>query len=99
MIVDRKPELHQVLTDRKLDDTRAQLEHLSNKPLKCLAQEMGVSEETARTATNLLWPYRTTVHTLQPCCLVASFISVTGILTQWGCLKSEVCQTSPHTEL
>jgi hypothetical protein len=59
----------QVFTE-KLEDIGARLKHTPGKSLKCLAQETGVSNSTARMATQLLKlrPYKTTViHALQPC--------------------------------
>jgi hypothetical protein len=52
-----------VLTEEKVDDIGARLEHTHRKSLKCLAQEIGVSESSARRATQLqkLRPYKTTV--------------------------------------
>jgi hypothetical protein len=35
----------QVLTDEKLDEISARLEHSSQKSLRCLAQEIGVALE------------------------------------------------------
>jgi transposase len=61
---------HRVLTEKKLDDTGARLEHTPGKSLKRLAQGIGVSKSSARTATKLLKfrPHKTTViHALQPC--------------------------------
>jgi hypothetical protein len=58
-----------VLTEEKLDDREARLEHAPSKSLKCLAQETGGSKSSARMATQLLKlrPYKTTViHALQP---------------------------------
>jgi hypothetical protein len=60
-----------VLTDEKLDDIGARLEHIPRKSLKCLAQETGVSKSSARIASQLLKliPYKTAViHA----CLVAT---------------------------
>jgi hypothetical protein len=52
-----------VLTEDKLDDTGARLEHATRKSLKRLAQETGVLKSSARRATELLKhrPYKTTV--------------------------------------
>jgi hypothetical protein len=58
-----------VLTEEKLDDIGAKLEHTPSISLKCLAQETGVSKSSAGMATQLLKlrPYKTTViHALQP---------------------------------
>jgi hypothetical protein len=58
-----------VLTEEKLDDVGARLEHTPRKSLKCLAKETGVSKYSTRSATQLLKlrPYKTTViHALQP---------------------------------
>jgi hypothetical protein len=57
-----------VLTEEKLDDIGARLEHTPRKSLKRLAQEIGVSNFSARKATQFrkLRPYKTTViHALQ----------------------------------
>jgi hypothetical protein len=43
-----------VLTEEKLNDIGARLEHTPRKSLKHLAQEAGVSKSSARTATQLL---------------------------------------------
>jgi hypothetical protein len=59
----------QVLTEEKLDDKGARLEHTPRKSLKYLAQKTGVSKSSVRTATQLLnlRPYKTTViNALQP---------------------------------
>jgi hypothetical protein len=45
-----------VLTEEKLHDIGARLEHTHRKSLKRLAQETGVSKASARTATQLLKP-------------------------------------------
>jgi hypothetical protein len=58
-----------VLTEEKLDDIRARLEHTPRKSPNCPAQESWVSKSSARTATQLLKfrPYKTTVfHALEP---------------------------------
>jgi hypothetical protein len=58
-----------VLTEEKLDDIGARLEHTPRKSLKRLAQETIVSTSSARTATQFLKlrPYKTTViYALQP---------------------------------
>jgi hypothetical protein len=54
-----------VLTEEKLDDIWARLEH---KSLKRLAEETGVSESSARMAIQLpkLRRYKTVIHALQP---------------------------------
>jgi hypothetical protein len=54
----------QVLTEGKLDDIGARLEHTPIKSLKCLAQEIGVSKSSTRRATQLLKlrPYKTAVN-------------------------------------
>jgi hypothetical protein len=59
-----------MLTEEKLDDIGARLEHAPSKSLKRLAQESEVSESSARMATQFLKliPYKTTlIHALQPC--------------------------------
>jgi hypothetical protein len=43
-----------VLTEEKLDDIGARLEHTPRKSLKRLAQETGVSKSGARRSTQLL---------------------------------------------
>jgi transposase len=58
-----------VLTEEKLDDIGARLQHTTIKSLKRLAQETGVSKSSAGTSTQLLKlrPNKTTVnHALQP---------------------------------
>jgi hypothetical protein len=67
-----KKEKHkcQVLTEKKLGDIWARLEHTPTESLKCLAQETGVSMSSARMKTELLnlKPYKTTViRALQRC--------------------------------
>jgi hypothetical protein len=51
-----------VLTEEKLDDTGASLEHSHRKQPEHLAQETGVSKSSARRATKFLKlrPYKTT---------------------------------------
>jgi hypothetical protein len=59
----------QVLTEERLDDIGARLEHTLRKLLKRLAQETGLSKSSARRATQLLKlrPNKTAViHALQP---------------------------------
>jgi hypothetical protein len=58
-----------VLTEEKLDDIGARLEHAPRKSLKCLSWEAGVSKSSAKRSTQLLKlrPYKTRVmHALQP---------------------------------
>jgi hypothetical protein len=43
-----------MLTEEKLDDIGARLEHTARKSLKRLAQENGVSKSSARVAKQLL---------------------------------------------
>jgi hypothetical protein len=52
----RKKQKHKrrVLTEEKLDHIGARLEHTPRKSLGRLAQETGVSNSSARTATQLL---------------------------------------------
>jgi hypothetical protein len=68
--LDKKQKLkHQVLTEEKLHDIGARLEHTPRKSLKRLAQETGVSMSSARRATQWLKlrHYKTAViHILQP---------------------------------
>jgi transposase len=64
LLIDKKQKHKRcVLTEEKLDDIGARLEHTPRKSLKCLAQETGVSKSSARMATQLLKlrPYKTTV--------------------------------------
>jgi transposase len=54
-LLDRKPELkRRVLTEEKLDEIGARLEHSPRKSLRRLALETGVSITTVRTAAKLL---------------------------------------------
>jgi hypothetical protein len=70
LLTDKKQKhKRQVLTEEKVDDIRARLEHTPRKSLKHPAQETGVSKSNARTATQLLnlRPYKAIViHVLQP---------------------------------
>jgi hypothetical protein len=64
LLIDKKQKhKHQVLAEEKLHDTGARLQHTPRKSLKRLAQGTGVSESSARMATQLLKlrPYKTTV--------------------------------------
>jgi transposase len=55
LLIDKKQKhKHQVLTDEKLDDIGARLEHTSRKSLKHLAQETGVPNSSTEVATQLL---------------------------------------------
>jgi hypothetical protein len=45
---------HWVLTEEKLDESSARLEHTLYRLLRCLAQESGVSELSAQTFMKLL---------------------------------------------
>jgi hypothetical protein len=57
-LIDKKQKhKRRVLTEEKLDDIGARLEHTPRKSLKRLAQETGVSKSSARTATPLLKPF------------------------------------------
>jgi hypothetical protein len=57
LLIDKKQKhKRRVLTEEKLDDIGARLEHTPRKSLKRLAQEVGVSKSSARTATQLLKP-------------------------------------------
>jgi hypothetical protein len=59
-----------MLTEEKLDDVGARLEHTSRKSLKLVAQETEVSKSNGKIATHLLKlvPYETTfIHALQSC--------------------------------
>jgi transposase len=64
LLIDKKQKhKRRVLTEEKLDDIGARLEHTPTKSLKHLAQETGVSKSSARTAIQLLKvrPYKATV--------------------------------------
>jgi hypothetical protein len=52
LLIDKKKK-HKplVLTEENLDDIGARLEHMRRKSVKHLAQETGLSESSARTAT------------------------------------------------
>lgn len=59
-----------VLTEEKLDEVGARLEHSPQKSLRLIAQETGISKTSARTATILLKlksNKTAVVHELQPC--------------------------------
>jgi hypothetical protein len=68
LLIDRKQK-HKcwVLTEEKLDDIGARLEHIPRKSLKHIAQETGVSNSNARRTTQLLKlrPSKTVSYTLQ----------------------------------
>jgi hypothetical protein len=70
LLTDKKQKhKHQVLSEEKLDDIGARLQHTPRKSLKHLAQGIGVSKSTERRATQLLQfrPYKKTVIcNLQP---------------------------------
>jgi transposase len=70
LLIDKKQKCKcQVLTEEKLDDIGARLQHTPRKSLKRLAQETGVSKSSARIETRFLKlrPSKTTViHALQP---------------------------------
>jgi hypothetical protein len=58
-----------VLTEKKLDDKGARLEHAPRKSLKCPAHERGMTKSSARRATQLLklrYYKRIVIHALQP---------------------------------
>jgi hypothetical protein len=61
----QKPK-RRVLTEEKLDDIGARLEHAHRKPLKCLAQETGVSKSSSTMVTQLLKLRPCKMHALQP---------------------------------
>jgi transcriptional antiterminator len=69
LLIDKKQKNKcRMLTEEKLDEIGATLEHTPRKSLKHLAQETGVSKSSVRTATQLLKlrPYKTSViHALQ----------------------------------
>jgi hypothetical protein len=68
LIAKKQKYKRQVLTEEKVDDIGARLEHAPRESLKRLAQETGASKFSARMATQLLKlrPYKTTViHALQ----------------------------------
>jgi hypothetical protein len=52
LLIDKKQKhKHRVLTEEKLDDIGARLEHTPSNSLKRLAQETGVSKSSASGAT------------------------------------------------
>jgi hypothetical protein len=64
LLIDKKQKHKlRVLTEEKLDDIRARIEHTPRQLLKSLAQEVGVSNSDVRTATKLLKlrPYKTSL--------------------------------------
>jgi transposase len=66
LLTDKKKHKRRLLTEEKLDDIGTSLEHTPITSLKRLAQEIGVSNFSARRATQLLKlrPYKTVViHT------------------------------------
>jgi transposase len=70
-LLDRKRTVskRRVLTEEKLDEIGARLEHSPRKSLRLIAQETGISKTSARTATILLKlkPNETrAVHEVQP---------------------------------
>jgi hypothetical protein len=57
LLIDKKQKhKRRVVTEEKLDDIGARLEHTPRKSLKSLAQKIGLSKSIARTATQLLKP-------------------------------------------
>jgi hypothetical protein len=70
LLIDKKQKhMCQVLTEEKLYDIGARLEHTPRKSLKHLAQGTEKSKSSAKMATQLLKlrPYKTTaIHALQP---------------------------------
>jgi hypothetical protein len=55
LLIDKKQKHKpQVLTEEKLDDVGARLEHTPRKSLKRLAQDNGVSKSSARTGKQFL---------------------------------------------
>jgi biotin operon repressor len=70
LIDKRQKHKRRVLTEERLGDIGARLEHTPRKSLKHLAPEIGVSKSSARTAMQMLKlrPYKTAViHSLQLC--------------------------------
>jgi hypothetical protein len=67
LIDEKQKHKSQVLTEEKLDDIGARLDHTPSKSLKRLAQETGLSKSSAKSTAQLLKlrPCKTTViHTL-----------------------------------
>jgi hypothetical protein len=57
LVIDKKQKRErQALTEEKLDDIGAIIEHTPRKSLKLLAQATGVSKSSARMAAQLLKP-------------------------------------------
>jgi hypothetical protein len=52
LLIDKKQKYKRWGLTEKLDDIGATLEHTPRKSMKCLAQEIGVSKSSARTAHN-----------------------------------------------
>jgi hypothetical protein len=88
LLEDRKQKhKYWVLTEEKLDDVGARLEHTPRKSLKHLAQETGLSKSSAWRAAHLLKlrPYETTViHALQ----LAGFIFADGFYSLLSKVRS-----------
>jgi hypothetical protein len=63
ILVEKQKHVRRVLTEEKLDDTRARRGHTPRKSVKRLAQDTGVSKSSATRATQLpkLKPYKATV--------------------------------------
>jgi hypothetical protein len=56
LLTDKKTKHKRSVLTEKLDNIGARLEHIPRKSLKSLAQEIGVSKSSARTATQFLEP-------------------------------------------
>jgi hypothetical protein len=81
LIYKKQKQKRRVLTDEKLDDTGARLEHAPRKSLKRLAQDTGVSKSSAKTATKLLnlRPYKNNPRTSYSRSIqIAGFIFAVG---------------------
>jgi hypothetical protein len=77
-----KKQKHQrrVLTQEKLDDTRARFEHIPRKSLKRLSQETGVSNSSTRTATQL--PKQSSESWCLVCCNCKKYFCTCVFLTK-----------------
>jgi hypothetical protein len=75
LLIDKKKNNFRFLTEVKLDDIGASLEHTPGKSLKRLAQETGVSKPSARMATQMLKPSRDSWYLLYVCFLTKQLLA------------------------
>jgi hypothetical protein len=84
LINKKQKHTRRMIAEETLDAVEARLQQTSGKLPKCLAQEVGVSSCSVRTASQLLkpGPYRATaIHTLQPRVQLVGFIYERSALT------------------